>query len=139
MISEIMVYLANNIESISYSADGTTGNIFDNVLPSSPDLAVMVENTGGFARDMRNTDYLLPTIRILVRGTQDPRTARDLAVEVIDTLGTLGNLNFVADNAEFWVVKCQAIQAMPINIGRDNQGRHRFSCNFELEVMEVGD
>ncbi|MGM0437490.1 MAG: minor capsid protein [Bacillota bacterium] len=135
MISEIMQYLDSNIDDIDYDATGTTGNIFDNVLPTSPDTAVMVENTGGFPRDMRNTEYFEPSIRILVRGDQDPRTARDLANDIIDEMGTLASMEFVDSDAEWRVVKCQAIQAMPINIGRDDNDRHRFSCNFELEVQ----
>lgn len=136
MISEIMKYYDNKLDDIDYDATGTTGNIFDNVLPSSPDKAVMVENTGGFPRDMRNVAYFMPTIRILVRGDQDPRTARDLAQKIIDTSGTLASMEFVDSDAEWRVVKCQAIQAMPINIGRDDNNRHRFSCNFELEVQK---
>ena len=148
---QIMLYLDAQIDDIDYEPSGTDGNIFDNVLPSSPDLAVMVENTGGFPRDMRNTKYYSPTIRILVRGGRDPRPARELAQKIIDTIGVFGNdrfteeYNFLQGSTYtslmegLWIVKCQAIQPTPINIGRDNQGRHRFSCNFELEVMEVGD
>lgn len=136
MIDEIMQYLANNITEIDYDATGTTGNIFDNVLPSAPDKAIMVESTGGFSRDMRNTEYFEPTIRILVRGDQDPRTAKSLANNIIDTIGTLGNDKFIS-SGDWYVIKSQAIQAMPINIGRDDNNRHRFSCNFELEVKSV--
>lgn len=135
MISEVMQYLANNITDITYDATGTTGNIFHNTLPAEPDEAVMVESTGGFPRDMRNTDYFMPTIRTLVRSDLDPRNGYDLAFEIIDTLGTQGNIEFISTGAEWRVVSCQAVQAFPINIGRDDTGRHMYSCNFELEVQ----
>lgn len=134
MIDEIMQYLANEIYDIDYDETGVNGNIFDNVMPSSPDIAVMVESTGGFARDMRNTEYKEMSIRILVRGTRDPRTARSLANDIIDAIGTFGSGRFVTDGV--WVVSSQAIQAKPINIGRDDNDRHRFSTNFELEIKE---
>lgn len=134
MIDEIMQYLADNISEIEYDATGTTGNIFDNVLPSSPDTAVMVENTGGFPRDMRNKEYFEASVRTLVRGDLDPRTAKDIAKDIIDVIGTLGNEELTT-SAEWRIVKSQATQGFPINIGRDDEGRHRFSCNFELTVQ----
>ena len=131
-----MQYLANNITEITYDETGITGNIFQDSLPASPDIAVMVEATGGFPRDMRNTQYFLPTIRVLVRSDADPRNGYNLANKVIDKLGALGSMEFVASGAEWRVVKCQATQGFPINIDRDENGRNRYSCNFDLEVQK---
>lgn len=131
MIKNIMQFLADNIDEVEYMEDGTGGNIFDNVLPAEPDTALMIESTGGASRDMRLMTYMEPSIRILVRGTEDPRPARWLAEDVIDVMGVLVNQDW--DN---WrVVKSQATQGHPVNIGRDGKNRHRFSCNFELEVQ----
>ena len=134
IIDEIMQYLANNIIDLEYDATGVSGNLFDNTLPASPDTAVMVENTGGYPRDMRLTQYLEPSIRILVRGTQDPRIAKSLAYEIIEKMGTFGSDTFVADGIK--VIKCQAVQGYPINIGRDDNERHRFSINFDLQIKK---
>ena len=133
MITEIMEYLGNQIDEVNYSSDSINSNIFDNTLPSSPDLAIMVENTGGFPRDMKHIKYFRPTIRVLVRGSKDPRQARNLSEKIIDSIGTLGNIQF----GKWRIVKSQAVQSHPINIGRDDNDRHRFSCNFELEIQEV--
>jgi len=60
MLSEsLLQYLADNISDLTFDKTGTTGNLFDNALPDKPDIAVMLENTGGFPRDMRNKNYKL--------------------------------------------------------------------------------
>ena len=135
--SEIMQYLDSEIESITFDESGATGNIFDNALPSSPDKAVMIENTGGLAQDMRRTSYQDVNYRILVRGTQDPRVARDLAVEISDTIGTFGEGSFVENGV--YIVKCQTMQPKPVNIGQDENNRHRFSINLDLRIKKESD
>ncbi len=130
--SELMEFLSNNVAGITYDETGTTGNIFDNVMPSSPDKAVMVENTGGMPQDMRRTAYNDPSIRILVRGTQDPRVAKGLARDITGAIGTFGGDSFIIGGIP--VVKCQAIQSNPVSIGQDDNNRHRFSINFELRI-----
>ena len=137
MLDEIMKYLEENITEINYFPDGTGGNIFQNILPTEPDKCVMVRNTGGFPKDMRNTEYFEPSIQIYVRGTQDPRVGKELAQEIIDTMGTLASMKFVEEGAEWRVVKSQAMQAMPIHSGRDDNDRHEFSTNFELEIQKI--
>ncbi len=137
MLSEnLLQYLADNIPDLTFDKTGTSGNLFDNALPDKPDIAVMLENTGGFPRDMRNTNYKLVSIRFLCRGDLDPRNAKSLAIDVIDTIGTFGGSKF-ASTSNYKIISCQATQGFPINIGRDENGRHRFSCNFELEIQEV--
>ncbi|MFP4647285.1 MAG: minor capsid protein [Candidatus Acetothermia bacterium] len=134
MISaELMQYLDDQIDDITYDETGTSGNIFDNTLPSSPDLAVKVENSGGFPRDMWSTAYFAPTFRLLVRGGADPREPKELAQEIIDVIGDLSNIHFVPGGAR--IIKCQAMQDNPISTGRDDEGRHRFSTNFEMRVL----
>lgn len=135
MIGEIIEYLDANVTDITSDPTGVSGNIFQDRLPAEPDIAVMVEPTGGFPRDMRNTQYFEPTVRVLTRSDADPRNGYDLAVDVIDVLGALGSMEFVDTGAEWRVIKCQAVQAFPINIGQDDNGRNRYSCNFELEVQ----
>lgn len=135
MLGEIMQYLDNEINDITYDDTGTTGNIFQDVLPAEPDEAVMVKGTGGFPRDMWLTDYFEPTVQIIVRGTRDPRIARNLIDEIIDVMGTLGAMKFVSDG-DWYVIKCQAVQSSGIHIGPDDNNRHRFSVNFELEIKK---
>ena len=128
----IMKYLASNIDDIIYDGTGTTGNIFQDSLPASPDIAVMVENTGGYPVDMGNIEYKEPSIRILVRGSLDPRPAFQLSTDIINLIGYLGAVTINGKR----IIKCESVQGAPINIGRDDEGRHRFSINFDLEIKE---
>jgi len=175
--TEIMIYLHNNLDNITLDLTGTSGNIFDNTLPSSPDIAVKVESSGGFPQDLRNVNLHNPSKQLLVRGTQDSRTGAKLAKGIIDTIGTLGDTRFaytetawdssttyspidlVAHNSSVWVateantdetpsedsdywvklvsykvIKCQAKQPEPVNVGEDDQGRYKYSTNFDLTV-----
>lgn len=129
-----MKRLGNTISEINFG--GTDTNIFQDTLSANPDLAVKVEATGGFPKDMFLVDYFEPTIQIIVRGPRDPRVARSVIQKIIDEIGTLGEEKLMP-TGEWYVVKCQAVQAMGINIGQDDNNRHRFSINFELEVKRI--
>jgi hypothetical protein len=95
----------------------------------------MAESTGGYPKDMRNTKYSLGTVRFIVRGTQNATQAQQIATDIITLIGSFGSDYFVPDGLR--IVSCQAIQGLPINIGRDGEGRHRFSINFDIEIQEV--
>ena len=113
MLDEVMQRLANNITDIIYDETGISGNIFQDNMPAEPDIAVMVQGTGGFPRDMWLTDYFEPTMQVLVRGTRDPRTARSLIEKIVDEIGVLGEQKWIA-SGEWYVIKCQAIQPQGI-------------------------
>ena len=135
LIEEVLKYLDANIPELTYDDVGTSGNLFKESLPPSPDFAVMVESSGGYPKDMRNTEYTLSTIRLIVRGTQNVDQASQTAHDIITLIGTFASGYFVPGGLR--IVSCQAVQGYPINIGRDDEGRHRFSLNFEVEVQEV--
>jgi len=135
LIRELLQYIGDNITDLTYDNVGTTGNLFEEVLPQTPDLAVMAESTGGYPKDMRNTKYSLGTVRFIVRGTQNATQAQQIATDIITLIGSFGSDYFVPDGLR--IVSCQAIQGLPINIGRDGEGRHRFSINFDIEIQEV--
>lgn len=136
MLSEMMQYLANNITDITYDETGISGNIFQDNLPTEPDVTIMVQGTGGFPRDMWLEDYYEPTVQIIVRGARDPRVARNLVQEIVSEIGTFGEDKFLPAG-NWYIIKCQAIQPMGIYIGPDDNNRHRFSVNFELEVKKL--
>jgi hypothetical protein len=136
MLDEVMQRLANNITDITYDETGINGNIFQDNMPAEPDIAIMVQGTGGFPRDMWLTDYFEPTMQIIVRGTRDPRVARSLVDEIIAEIGVLGEEKWIT-SGNWYVIKCQAIQPQGIYIGPDDNNRHRFSVNFEMEVKKL--
>lgn len=130
VVTDVMKYLAN-IGIVSYSETGGTNNIFMGKLPAEPSFAVAVNPSGGYGASIKHA-YDSPTLQILVRGTVDPRTGYEKALEIYDALHGFGGDAFVAGG--YWVVKCEGIQSEPVYIGQDENGRHRYSLNFAIEV-----
>jgi len=130
IITEVMQYLANN-GIVDYSETGGANNIFMGRLPAEPSTAVAVNPSGGYGASIKHA-YDTPTLQILVRGTVDPRTGYEKALEIYDVLHGFGGGAFVSGG--HWVVKCEGIQSEPVYIGQDENGRHRYSLNFAIEV-----
>ena len=214
--TEVMLYLDDQLDFIDLDLTGTSGNLFDNAMPPNPDIAFMVENTGGSPQSFTTKTIQEPSLRILVRGKADPRVPRKYARKIIDLIGSFrkgcfiefGPLEFseatwedtfILNNKwseynlieswidvhygiwgtwnkdttyqpktvieynnriyvalqenmgvepgvdssweDYWqelegtfVHSCQAVQPRPVNIGRDENDRFRFSTNFELKI-----
>ena len=128
--SEIAQYLEANGHG-TYDPTGTNGNIFIDALPSEPDKAIMIESTGGAEMDSK-LGYDMPTRRILVRGEQDPREPKRLAKDIYNDLHGFSNDTLVTDG--IFVVGVHGIQSGPVNIGQDDNNRHRFSINFRFRI-----
>ena len=128
--SEIAQYLEANGHG-AYDPTGTNGNIFDEKMPSSPDEAIFIESTGGPEMDTL-LGYDMETRRILVRGGQDPRDPKQLAKDIYNDLHGFSNDTLVTDG--IFVVGAHGIQSGPVNIGQDDNNRHRFSINFRFRI-----
>lgn len=109
----------------------TTGNIFDSVLPESPDAAIAVYLTGG-PPSSSALPMTTPTCQIVVRGSQDSRDARDRAQAIYEALQafTAGFLTV----GGIWIAGVKCLQAGPVHIGQDANLRHLFSLNFLFYV-----
>jgi hypothetical protein len=59
-----------------------------------------------------------------------------LVDEIIAEIGVLGEEKWIT-SGNWYVIKCQAIQPQGIYIGPDDNNRHRFSVNFEMEVKKL--
>mgnify|MGYP000899934440 FL=1 len=130
IITEVMQYLANK-GIVSYSETGGANNVFMGRLPAEPSFAVAVNPSGGYGASIKH-DYDSPTLQILVRGTVDPRTGYEKALQIYDALHGFGGDRFIVGG--HWVVKCEGIQSEPIYIGQDENGRHMYTLNFVIEV-----
>ena len=130
IITEVMQYLANK-GIVSYSETGGANNVFMGRLPAEPSFAVAVNPSGGYGASIKH-DYDSPTLQILVRGTVDPRTGYEKALQIYDALHGFGGDRFIVGG--HWVVKCEGIQSEPVYIGQDENGRHMYTLNFVLEV-----
>lgn len=130
IITEVMQYLANK-GIVSYSETGGANNVFMGRLPAEPSFAVAVNPSGGYGASIKHA-YDSPTLQILVRGTVDPRTGYEKALQIYDALHGFGGDRFIAGG--HWVVKCEGIQSEPVYLGQDENGRHMYTLNFALEI-----
>lgn len=132
----IAVGIARYLESLgllNFDEAGTTGDTFIEVMPSSPDQAVMVVAMPGPASDSE-LGYDTPGVQVMVRGTQDPRVSWQRARGIYDALHGLGPID-LPDGTR--LLSCHCLQSGPIPIGTDSNGRYEHTLNFEAEVRAL--
>lgn len=130
LLTEIAQYLHNQ-GIVMFDETGVSGDCFISVLPSSPDSVVAIFPSGGDGSDVK-LGYDSPTVQVIVRGTQDPRPTLSRAQDIYNALHGFHSDSFIVNG--LYVVSCQGIQSGPTHIGRDENGRHENSLNFELEI-----
>jgi len=131
LLKDIAKYL--HAEGIGvFDETGVTGNIFMALIPSTPDVCIGVYPTGGLTADGR-LNYDRPTVQIWVRGDLDPRTGMDLALSVYNKMQGFHHDTFTAGG--YWILNCIGVQSFPQHVGRDENDRHEYSINFQLEIL----
>lgn len=133
LASEVAEWIGDNITSCSFDTSGVTGNVFISTMPSSPDTVVMVSEYGGTVDDKNPFSDI--NVQARVRGTRDPRVSYNIAKEIFDELQGLTNTTLISSGSR--VIKVVA-QNTPIDIGRDDNGRHEWTVNFNIEVRDIG-
>tara|TARA_R100001460_G_C3512970_1_gene171677 strand:- start:261 stop:677 length:417 start_codon:yes stop_codon:yes gene_type:complete len=133
LASEVAEWIGTNVTSCSFDTTGVTGNVFISTLPSSPDTVVMVSEYGGIVDDKNPFSDI--NVQTRVRGTKDPRVGYNIAKEIFDELQGLTNTTLISSGSH--VIKVNALNT-PIDIGRDDNGRHEWTVNFQIEVRDVG-
>jgi hypothetical protein len=131
--SELAEWIGDNITSCTFDTTGVSGNVFISVMPDSPDTVVMVSEYGGIADDKNPFSDI--NVQCRVRGTRDPRVSYNIAKEIFDELIGLTNTTLISSGSH--VIKVVA-QNTPIDIGRDDNNRHEWTVNFQIEVSDVG-
>ncbi len=137
LVVEVVRYL-HKLELVKFDEYGITGDCFVSRLPLKPDECVGIFPSGGYQADGKlPLDY--PTFQIIVRGTQDPRTALIRAQNIYDALhGYAGFfVGELQDEDGTRIVNCRGIQSGPVYIGQDENNRHRYSLNFELIIENM--
>lgn len=129
LASEIAEWIGDNITSCSFDTTGITGNVFISTMPNSPDTVVMVSEYGSIGDDKNPFDDI--SVQVRVRGTRDPRVSYNIAKEIYNELHGLTNTVLISDGTR--IVKVVA-QNTPIDIGRDDNLRHEWTVNFQVEV-----
>lgn len=115
---------------INFDEAGVTGEIFIDLLPASPDVAVAVTSGGGLESDSKEP-YDSPEVHLQIRGDGDPRTAIGLWYKIYGHMHGLRNKT-LPDGT--YLVFALAIQSSPARIGPDENGRHQYSLNLRCEV-----
>tara|TARA_Y100000004_G_C8941064_1_gene424230 strand:- start:119 stop:535 length:417 start_codon:yes stop_codon:yes gene_type:complete len=133
LASEVAEWIGDNITNCSFDTSGVTGNVFISTMPSSPDTVVMVSEYGGTVDDKNPFSDI--NVQARVRGTRDPRVSYNIAKEIFDELQGLTNTTLISSGSR--VIKVVA-QNTPIDIGRDDNGRHEWTVNFNIEVRDIG-
>lgn len=133
LASEVAEWIGTNVTSCSFDTTGVTGNVFISTMPSSPDTVVMVSEYGGIVDDKNPFSDI--NVQTRVRGTKDPRVGYNIAKEIFDELQGLTNTTLISSGKH--VVKVNALNT-PIDIGRDDNGRHEWTVNFQIEVRDIG-
>ena len=133
LASEVAEWIGDNITNCSFDTSGVTGNVFISTMPSSPDTVVMVSEYGGTVDDKNPFSDI--NVQARVRGTKDPRVGYNIAKEIFDELQGLTNTTLISSGSS--VIKVVA-QNTPIDIGRDDNGRHEWTVNFNIEVRDIG-
>lgn len=116
------------------------GDCFPEKLPDTPDAAVMILSTGGNPTPAAATwGYDEPTVQLMVRGA--PNDWATPQARALALYGELQGLRYVTLDAggedDVFVIKTEAAQTAPVNIGTDAKGRYRYTLNFALHVRAL--
>lgn len=132
LAADVATYL-DQIDLGKYDADGTTGNIYLQAYPPSPDNFIFIRNTGGNPSSPK-LPVDIPTVQILVRDINQTN-AEVKAQNIYNALHGLGSVSI----GDTWVITCRGIQSAPVYIGVDSNNRHEFSLNFEITILNQTD
>jgi len=113
----------------TYDPTGTSGDLFIEAMPPTPDAAVGLWLYDGGEQDSRNA-YDSLRLQVRARGGTDPRVSRARAQAIYSELHGLAGVE-LADGT--WLVLAAAIST-PAPMGPDSNGRHEHVVNFRLDV-----
>lgn len=130
IVEELAVYLDSQGLAV-WDPDGGSGNLFLNMLPDQPDVAVGLYTQPGLAPDVSgNARVRRPGVQLLVRGGPNAIAAAQLARTLQDALHGLTNIYFSPGGTR--IMLCAAQQSEPVSLGPDDNGRHEYSINLRL-------
>lgn len=121
---------------VAFDESGVAGNTFLYALPSQPDVAVLINPTGGVGTSDNEEGYDTPTLQVITRGAiHDPTGPHLLALAIYAELAGLHKMTLdEGGTEEVWLVNCLPLQSAPANLGRDDNERYQFSQNYALHV-----
>jgi hypothetical protein len=112
-------------------SQGTTETIYTGFLPPSPDTAIVLYETAGYAPDAKH-QYNSLGIQVKTRA-KDYMTARGVSYRIFDTLQSFSSASTgITISGGIFITDIQAIQD-PYALGRDDFDRSQFVQNFLVE------
>lgn len=116
---------------IDSSSDYVIGdNLFIGREPNSPHNVITIIDSYGYAPQLtynRTEKYESPSVQILIRN-MDYRTAFENATNIVDLLHGLANITI--NDTYYSVIRAMGSPAL---LGWDDNGRCRFSLNFDIQ------
>lgn len=113
----------------TYDPTGTSGDLFIESMPPTPDRAVGLWLYDGGEQDARN-DYDTVRLQVRTRGGPDPRPSRALCTAIYGELHGLAGVE-LPDGT--WLILAAA-RGTPAPMGPDSSGLHEHVVNFDLDV-----
>ncbi len=103
-------------------------------LPPSPDDAVMLTPVSGPKPDAK-FGYDSPSLQVITRAV-DFRTGEEWAAEIYSELQSLRTVTLdEGGDDEVRLLDCLAVQAPAYYLGIDDNERHKWAQNFDLQIV----
>lgn len=118
---------------VIYDPEGPDGDTFLDDMPSQPNTAVAITSYQAGAEPDSLLPYDEPRIQVRTRDL-DPRAARTRCQAIYSELHGLGPVT-LPDGTQ--LILCVALQGGPTSIGKDQNGRMEYACNFRAEHRTV--
>ncbi|MFM9777095.1 minor capsid protein [Streptomyces scabiei] len=124
--------IARHLDALSlvtYDPEGPTGDCFLDDMPSGPDKAVAITSYQAGVEPDSLLPYDEPRIQVRTRDV-DPTAARTRCAAIYGELHGLGPVTLPDGTL---LILCVALQGGPTAIGKDQNGRMEYVCNFRAE------
>lgn len=116
-----------------FDPDGFDGNIFINIMPAEPDIAIMVKSQGGPERSKKGYSVIV-AIQIMIRTVPEyPFDGEEAAIGIVDAFHGFDSGPLIPGGPEIFDITAQ--QTYANHIGQDQNGRHEYSQNFLIEYL----
>jgi hypothetical protein len=131
-VADLLDGIARHLDALSlltYDPEGADGDTFLDDMPSQPDRAVAITSYQAGVEPDSLLPYDEPRIQVRTRDL-DPTAARKRCKALYDELHGLGPVD-LPDGTR--LILCVALQGGPTAIGKDQNGRAEYVCNFRAE------
>ncbi|MEU1554006.1 minor capsid protein [Streptomyces scabiei] len=128
--------IARHLDALSlvtYDPEGTAGDTFLDDMPSGPDRAVAITSYQAGVEPDSLLPYDEPRIQVRTRDV-DPTAARTRCAAIYGELHGLGPVTLPDGTL---LILCVALQGGPTAIGKDQNGRMEYVCNFRAEHRTI--